>query len=69
MLSNKHKDYSATMSNKIYDIEVLEGDTVYVGTEVFVIDERQAFEIMIIMFGGSINRDSEILSCEERMIQ
>ena len=69
MLSNKHKDYSATMSNKIYDIEVLEGDTVYIGTEVFAIDEHQAFEIMIIMFGGSINRDSEILSCEERMIQ
>ena len=69
MLNNKHKDYSATMSNKIYDIEVLEGDTVYVGTEVFAIDAPQAFEIMIIMFGGSINRDSEILSCEERMIQ
>jgi hypothetical protein len=54
--------------HKIYDIEVLEGDMVYVGKEVFAKDENQAFELMILMFGGEINEDSEVILCEERTI-
>jgi hypothetical protein len=52
--------------NKIYDIEVLEGDMVYVGKEVFAKSKQQAFEMMILMFGGEINEDSEIILCEEK---
>jgi hypothetical protein len=54
--------------HKIYDIEVLEGDMVYVGKEVFAKDENQAFELMILMFGGEINEDSEVILCEEKTI-
>ena len=53
MQNNKLKDSLTTMSpHKIYDIEVLEGDMVYIGKEVFAKDEQQAFEMMILMFGG-----------------
>ena len=69
MQNNKLKDSLTTMSpHKIYDIEVLEGDMVYVGKEVFANDENQAFELMILMFGGEINEDSEVILCEERTI-
>ena len=69
MQNNKLKDSLTTMSpHKIYDIEVLEGDMVYVGKEVFAKDENQAFELMILMFGGEINEDSEIILCEEKTV-
>jgi len=67
MQNNKLKDYLVTMRpNKIYDIEVLEGDMVFIGKEVFAKNERQAFEMMILMFGGEINEDLEIILCEEK---
>ncbi len=67
MQNNKLKDSLTTMSpHKIYDIEVLEGDMVYVGKEVFAKDEQQAFEMMILMFGGEIDEDSEVILCEEK---
>jgi hypothetical protein len=40
----------------------------YVGKEVFAKDENQAFELMILMFGGEINEDSEVILCEEKTI-
>ena len=67
MQNNKLKDYLLPMRpNKIYDIEVLEGDMVYIGNEVFAKSKQQAFEMMILMFGGEINEDSEIILCEEK---
>ena len=67
MQNNKLKDSLTTMSpHKIYDIEVLEGDMVYIGKEVFAKSKQQAFEMMILMFGGEINEDSEIILCEEK---
>ena len=69
MQNNKLKDYLVTMRpNKIYDIEVLEGYMVFIGKEVFAKSERQAFEMMILMFGGEINEDSEVILCEERTV-
>ena len=69
MQNNKLKDYLLTMRpNKIYDIEVLEGDMVYIGKEVFAKSKQQAFEMMILMFGGEINKDSEIILCEEKTV-
>ncbi len=69
MQNNKLKDYLLAMRpNKIYDIEVLEGDMVFIGKEVFAKNERQAFEMMILMFGGEINEDSEVILCEERTV-
>ena len=69
MQNNKLKDYLVTMRpNKIYDIEVLEGDMVFIGKEVLAKNERQAFEMMILMFGGEINEDSEVILCEEKTV-
>ena len=69
MQNNKLKDYLLKMRpNKIYEIEVLEGDMVYVGKEVVAKSKQQAFEMMILMFGGEINEDSEIILCEEKTV-
>ena len=69
MQNNKLKDYLLTMrTDKIYDIDVLECDMVYVGKEVFAKSKQQAFEMMILMFGREINEDSEIILCEEKPV-
>jgi hypothetical protein len=53
---------------KLYDIEVLEGDMVYCGTEIKAKDRDQAIQLLILMSGGQINEDSQILSFEEKTI-
>ena len=63
----KVKDYLRTPM-KLYDIEVLEGDMVYCGTEIKAKDRDQAIQLLILMSGGQINEDSQILSFEEKTI-
>jgi len=63
-----HKDCSRAMAVKIFDIEVLEDDMVYVGNDIRAKDKETALKILTLMSGGIINEDSEILSCEEKTV-
>ncbi len=65
----KLKDYLQIMShNKIFDIEVMVDDMVYVGKEIRAKNKNHALQIMSVMSGGEVNKDSEILYYEERTI-
>ena len=68
MLRPTHKDCSQAMAVKIFDIEVLEDDMVYVGNDIRAKDKEAALKILTLMSGGIINEDSEILSCEEKTV-
>lgn len=68
MPRHKHKDCSQAMAVKIFDIEVLEDDMVYVGNDIRAKDKETALKILTLMSGGIINEDSEILSCEEKTV-
>ena len=68
MPRHKHKDCSQAMALKIFDIEVLEDDMVYVGNDIRAKDKETALKILTLMSGGIINEDSEILSCEEKTV-
>ena len=64
----KLKDYLQIMShNKIFDIEVMVDDMVYVGKEIRAKNKNHALQIMSVMSGGEVNKDSEILYYEERL--
>jgi hypothetical protein len=54
--------------NKIFDIEVMVDDMVYVGKEIRAKNKNHALQIMSVMSGGEVNKDSEILYYEERTI-
>ncbi len=64
----KQQDYSPTNSFKIYDIEVVEGEMIYKGTEIKARNKNHALQIMIFISDGVISKDSEILSFEESKI-
>ena len=66
----KLKDYLQTMSHpsKIFDIEVIIDDMVYVGKEIRAEDKEAALKIMSIMSGGEVTTESEIIHFEERMV-
>jgi hypothetical protein len=65
----KLKDYLQTMSHhKIFDIEVIVDDLVYVGKEIRAKDRNHAMQIMSVMSGGEVTEDSEIIYYEERMV-
>ena len=65
----KLKDYLQIMShNKIFDIEVMVDDMVYVGKEIRAKNKNHALQIMSVMSGGEVNKDSEILYYEERTL-
>jgi hypothetical protein len=53
---------------KIFDIEVLEDDLVYVGSDIRAKNKKAAIEILNLMSGGIITEESEILKCEEKTI-
>jgi len=63
-----HKDCSQAMAAKIFDIEILEDDMVYVGSGIRAKDESHALAIMIIISNGMVNEDSEILKFEEKTL-
>jgi len=54
--------------NKIFDIEVMVDDMVYVGKEIRAKNKNHALQIMSVMSGGEVNKDSEIIYYEERTI-
>tara|TARA_R110001599_G_scaffold294008_2_gene497868 strand:- start:152 stop:325 length:174 start_codon:yes stop_codon:yes gene_type:complete len=56
------------MAVKIFDIEILEDDMVYVGSDIRARNKKAAIEILSLMSGGIITEDSEILKCEEKTI-
>ena len=66
----KLKDYLQTMSHpsKIFNIEVIMDDMVFVGKDIKAKDKESALKIMSVMSGGEITTDSEIIHLEERMI-
>ena len=68
MLKATHKDCLQAMALKIFDIEVLEDDLVYVGSDIRAKNKKAAIEILNLMSGGVINEESEILKCEEKTI-
>lgn len=68
MPKHKHKDYFQAMAVKIFDIEVLEDDMVYVGSDIRARNKKAAIEILSLMSGGIITEESEILKCEEKTI-
>jgi len=65
---HKHKDCLQAMALKIFDIEVLEDDLVYVGSDIRAKNKKAAIEILNLMSGGVITEESEILKCEEKTI-
>ncbi len=66
----KLKDYLQTMSHpsKIFDIEVIIDDMVYVGKEIRAKDKEAALKIMSVMSGGEVTTQSEIIHLQERMV-
>lgn len=68
MPRHKHKDCLQAMALKIFDIEVLEDDLVYVGSDIRAKDKKAAIQILNLMSGGIITEDSEILKCEEKTL-
>jgi hypothetical protein len=54
---------------KIYNIEVLEGDMIFEGTDITAESEEQALRILEIMTGGQITPFSEIIKIEAHTIQ
>ena len=64
----KLKDYLQEMSHKIFDIEVMEGEIVYRGSEIKARNKDHALQIMILMSGGQVNENSEIISFEEKTL-
>jgi hypothetical protein len=65
----KLKDYLQAMSHhKIFDIEVIVDDMVYVGKEIKARNRNHAMQIMSLMSGGEVTQDSEIIYYEERTI-
>ena len=64
----KLKDYLQMHLNKIFDLEVLEGDLVYFGKEIKAKNKDHALQIMMLMPGGEITENSEIIFCEEKVV-
>lgn len=55
--------------NKLYDLEILKGDYVYIGSDIKAKSIEQAIAIMKIVYYNDIDKDSEIIHCEEKTIQ
>ena len=64
----KLKDYLLTMAIKLYNLEVLVDDLVYVGSEIRAKSQEAAIRILGIISNGEVTDDSEILSCEEKTL-
>ena len=54
--------------SEIFDIEVMEGEIVYRGSEIKARNKDHALQIMILMSGGQVNENSEIISFEEKTL-
>jgi len=56
------------MTIKLYNLEVLVDDLVYVGSEIRAKSQEEAIKILGIISGGEVTEDSEVLSCEEKTL-
>jgi cytochrome c-type biogenesis protein CcmE len=64
----KLKDYLLAMTIKLYNLEVLVDDLVYVGSEIRAKSQEDAIRILGIISNGEVTEDSEVLSCEEKTL-
>jgi|TARA_Y100000401_G_C8148013_1_gene138160 hypothetical protein len=53
---------------KIFDIEIAEGDQVYVARDVVALNETQAIHFARVLFGGLVDEMSAVVHVEERSI-
>ena len=53
---------------KIFDVQIAEGDEVYIANDVRALNKEQAVDFVIVMFGGLIDANSEIINVEEKLI-
>jgi hypothetical protein len=53
---------------KIFDVQIAEGDEVYIANDVRALNKEQAVDFVIVMFGGLIDASSEIINVEEKLI-
>ena len=56
------------MAIKLYNLEVLVDDLVYVGSDIRAKSQEDAVRILGISSGGEVTEDSEVLSCEEKTL-
>jgi|TARA_R100001463_G_scaffold114729_1_gene169925 hypothetical protein len=56
------------MAIKLYNLEVLVDDLVYVGSDIRAKSQEEAIKILGVISGGEVTEDAEILSCEERTL-
>ena len=53
---------------KIYNLEVLEGDLVYIARDIMAKDKDHALQILTILSGGEIKEDSKVIFIEEQRL-
>jgi len=56
------------LPTKLYHLEFLEGDQVYVGSEIPAKTEEEAIQIARFMFGEKLSKDSELILIEQATI-
>jgi len=56
------------MAIKLYNLEVLVDDLVYVGSDIRAKSQEDAVRILGIIAAGEVTEDSEVLSCEEKTL-
>lgn len=55
--------------NKLYDLEILKGDYIYIGSDIKAKSIEEAIAIMKIVYDSDIDEESEIIHFEEKTIQ
>ena len=66
-----HKDClkMTELLNKLYDLEILKGDYIYIGSDIKAKSIEEAIAIMKIVYDSDIDEESEIIHFEEKTIQ
>ena len=54
--------------HKIYNLEVLEGDLVYIARDIMAKNKDHALQILTILSGGEIKEDSKVIFIEEQRL-
>ena len=54
--------------HKIYNLEVIEGDLVYIAKDIMAKDKDHALQILTILSGGEIKEDSKVIFIEEQRL-
>jgi len=54
--------------HKIYNLEVREGDLVYIARDIMAKDKNHALQILTILSGGEIKEDSKVIFIEEQRL-